>query len=382
MTRALRALAVAPALVLLLAAIFAGSAPSIARVVHDAFDPLCHQDPARSAWLFGAPLAVCWRCLGVYAGVALAALAWERRWFGDGRAWPALLGLAALDWALTRAGATADAGVERLATGVVGGVGLALALSRASALARSVAAGIARRSRVLATALLVTLGACGGVREQASTDPHASTTAGADDGAAGTDAAIDARALLRELEERLAGAREVAIDVEIESHGAHEAAYRGTLTLGPARIALDVRGTFGGAPSDLSLQADDETVHLTHGGEPAFERAADPSTRDALITGLVRMGLLHNLAMLHAGEPPDVRAVRASDWVELADAHGERSGDRIVVRARVVVEHASAGEVVLALDAETRLPVERRVTVHFDEGDMDVLERYTVRVTP
>jgi uncharacterized membrane protein len=32
----------------------------------------CHQDPARSFWLFGAPLAVCTRCFGIYAGAALA----------------------------------------------------------------------------------------------------------------------------------------------------------------------------------------------------------------------------------------------------------------------------------------------------------------------
>jgi uncharacterized membrane protein len=32
----------------------------------------CHQDATRSLWLFGAPLAVCTRCFGIYAGAALA----------------------------------------------------------------------------------------------------------------------------------------------------------------------------------------------------------------------------------------------------------------------------------------------------------------------
>ena len=31
----------------------------------------CHQQALRSFWVFGYPLAVCCRCLGIYAGVAL-----------------------------------------------------------------------------------------------------------------------------------------------------------------------------------------------------------------------------------------------------------------------------------------------------------------------
>ena len=44
------------------------------------FSPVCHQDPARSFWIFGAPVAVCARCLGIYVGAALGAfLAASRR---------------------------------------------------------------------------------------------------------------------------------------------------------------------------------------------------------------------------------------------------------------------------------------------------------------
>jgi uncharacterized membrane protein len=31
----------------------------------------CHQQASRSFWIYGYPLAVCCRCLGIYAGVAL-----------------------------------------------------------------------------------------------------------------------------------------------------------------------------------------------------------------------------------------------------------------------------------------------------------------------
>lgn len=32
------------------------------------FSRVCHQDPARSFWIAGAPAAVCIRCLGIYLG--------------------------------------------------------------------------------------------------------------------------------------------------------------------------------------------------------------------------------------------------------------------------------------------------------------------------
>ncbi len=38
------------------------------------FSKLCHQRPERSFIFFGAPVAVCVRCLGIYAGAALGSL--------------------------------------------------------------------------------------------------------------------------------------------------------------------------------------------------------------------------------------------------------------------------------------------------------------------
>jgi uncharacterized membrane protein len=35
---------------------------------HKAFNGLCHQDPQRSFWLNGTPMAVCSRCFGIYSG--------------------------------------------------------------------------------------------------------------------------------------------------------------------------------------------------------------------------------------------------------------------------------------------------------------------------
>jgi uncharacterized membrane protein len=38
------------------------------------FSKLCHQRPDRVLYLFGAPTAVCVRCLGIYAGAAVGSL--------------------------------------------------------------------------------------------------------------------------------------------------------------------------------------------------------------------------------------------------------------------------------------------------------------------
>lgn len=42
---------------------------------HRLFRFLCHQDPARSFWIAGQPMAVCSRCFGIYGGLLAGMLA-------------------------------------------------------------------------------------------------------------------------------------------------------------------------------------------------------------------------------------------------------------------------------------------------------------------
>jgi len=51
-------------------------APGAARFVYAVFAPVCHQIPGRCFALDGHPLAVCGRCLGIYAGFAAGLLAY------------------------------------------------------------------------------------------------------------------------------------------------------------------------------------------------------------------------------------------------------------------------------------------------------------------
>src|ERR1700759_4044801 len=48
--------------------------PVLALALHRGFALICHQRPERSFWIFGTPLAVCARCLGIYAGAAAGLL--------------------------------------------------------------------------------------------------------------------------------------------------------------------------------------------------------------------------------------------------------------------------------------------------------------------
>jgi uncharacterized membrane protein len=45
--------------------------PIAAYAIYAGFKPACHQIPERSFHIFGAPLAVCARCTGIYAGAVL-----------------------------------------------------------------------------------------------------------------------------------------------------------------------------------------------------------------------------------------------------------------------------------------------------------------------
>lgn len=94
--------------------------------------PVCHQDPARSIFLWGFPAGVCARCLGLWGGLlagALLALASPARLAAPARERARLalaLGAApsAIQWVLARLPALApavDGNLPRAATGILMG---------------------------------------------------------------------------------------------------------------------------------------------------------------------------------------------------------------------------------------------------------------------
>lgn len=92
------------------------------------FSLSCHQDPARSFWIAGAPLAVCTRCTGIYLGAAAGA--WvdaPRRTILALLAATALVSL--LDYVAESAGIHGSWSLVRFALGGILGVGLSALLA-------------------------------------------------------------------------------------------------------------------------------------------------------------------------------------------------------------------------------------------------------------
>jgi outer membrane lipoprotein-sorting protein len=186
---------------------------------------------------------------------------------------------------------------------------------------------------------------------------------------------------LAPLEQRLMAARTLRIRMRVASGGSIASHYEGTLVLGEGqRTRLDLTGDMGSRPSDLSLVCDGKTMR---GGskEQHFEFPAPPALREGLVIAFVRMGLLHDLALLSEGRPPAHIDGTVRTWITTAatvHSPGEsiRGGATEHWTFSLVVQGGSKAEEDVWTDARTGLPVRRRVVVHFPEGDMQVGEEY------
>ncbi len=88
-------------------------------VLYSLFAIVCHQQPERSLWLAGSPLAVCARCSGIYFGALLGLLLQlpARR-----RLLLPALGLLVLDWITEAAGVREPWVGVRWTTGCLAGM--------------------------------------------------------------------------------------------------------------------------------------------------------------------------------------------------------------------------------------------------------------------
>lgn len=181
------------------------------------------------------------------------------------------------------------------------------------------------------------------------------------------------------LEARLLGAREIQLGFHITSEGAFSADLEGDMGIASdGSVRLSATGDFGGERVDLLL--------VTEGGEYEFgngpERGTAPVPQhlsEALLIGLTRMGLLHNLARLVGGAPPDRADGGVGDWVVVDSFGGEETpggaADFETISFSIVVAGIPSGSASLELDPEG-YPVERRQVVRFPEGEMRVVEKY------
>lgn len=172
------------------------------------------------------------------------------------------------------------------------------------------------------------------------------------------------------VEERLMEASTSRVDFTITATGAVEVGLEGSLLLAEGgRARLEARGTFGGDEVDLLLVSDGERMRMTNGTDTT-ETATPPALREALVIGLTRMGVLHNLARLTGPAPPDHSDGDVRDWVEAVDFRTEERGS-LGFDIRVSGERTASARLFLA--PGTGLPGERRQTVEFTDPEGGVL---------
>lgn len=174
-------------------------------------------------------------------------------------------------------------------------------------------------------------------------------------------------------ESRLMEAREVQVDFVVTATGFLEAHLTGRMVLGEGgRARLEAQGTWGGEDASLLLVSNGDRMRLSNGTDTT-ETATPPELKEALVVGLTRMGVLHNLARLTELAAPDHADGDVRGWVQARNIH---RGERGSVDFDVQVDGETTGSAVLFLAPGVELPGERRQTVQFPQGEMRVTEVY------
>jgi hypothetical protein len=183
------------------------------------------------------------------------------------------------------------------------------------------------------------------------------------------------------VESELMAAQERALDFEVVSEGAFHASLQGRLVLaGGDALSMEASGTFGA--DTVRLRVRGEEGRMMWGNSSTTEEAElPPDLRGSVVLGLVRMGVLHNLARLVSGAPPERTDGSVGLWVETEEARwvSARTEDGARgIHFGIVVSGSRTAEATVWLDAGGHL-VEREQVVRFPGGEMRVVERYASR---
>ncbi len=224
-------------------------------------------------------------------------------------------------------------------------------------------------SAALACSALLLLGGCATITGWFEEDlPHPVT-------------ASDPVAAVAQVESVLLAERTVRIEFAITAEGAVSADLRGELLLAPGNLArIDAAGSFDGAAADLQLVSDGVQL-VARAGERTSTGDTPAGLREGLVIGLTRMGLLHNLALLSGGRPPDATDGTVRTWLQLSAyerglPQGRGGRSVLPVSFDLTVGGEPSARATLYLGAQSGLPSERSQVVRFPQGEMRVTERY------
>src|SRR4051812_36427808 len=147
-----------------------------------------------------------------------------------------------------------------------------------------------------------------------------------------------------------------AVQLEVTSHaeGAIKADAVTDVSVGPA-TRLHSKGSF-----------------LGKNFEKNFDQPTTPGLRDAVLLGMTRMGLLHNVANLTQDLPPDHADKDVREWLKAVKFKRAKGG----VSYSINLDGIDRGETTLVIDSKTKLPKKRTALIHFPQGEMRVTETY------
>ena len=194
----------------------------------------------------------------------------------------------------------------------------------------------------------------------------------------------DGAQIMARLETRLLSARKIVVESTLESTGAISAKLAGRTELRERNHAnASWRGDYASKPADLALSADGWTLEEKRGGDTSRREIEGRELNRALLIGLLRMGLLHNIVRLAAAQTPDHSRGGVEQWVTL-DAFrpvtfpqgGELEGT-MSFGFDVMLEGETLGSARIWLDPATGLPKRRALAGHNAEGDFSVVEEYS-----
>lgn len=192
----------------------------------------------------------------------------------------------------------------------------------------------------------------------------------------------DPAQLIAQLEARLLAARHVVVEADLRATGAADTDLRGRAELRDRnRLDLAYGGRFAGQPRQLSLQADGRTLTVRNGDAERHEDVGDESNR-AVLVGLLRMGLMHNVARVAALQGPDHAGGGVERWAMLDNfrpttmAMGGELDGTVSFGFDVVVDGQTAGSARLWLDPQTGLPRRRQMTLRTPHGETEMVENY------
>jgi hypothetical protein len=187
-----------------------------------------------------------------------------------------------------------------------------------------------------------------------------------------------AAALLVDTEQKLLSTDFLTIESKIEATGAVEASVSVDVVVHEAKVRFEAHGTFAGKKFRASYVSDG--THTNLGFPPAAH------AREAVLIGLTRMGLLHNVAVLMNRRPPDHAGGGVAKWVRarkvaFAQPRIGPAANESAVRFEIVVGGKKSGTAELRIHEARQVPLGRVQTVEFPSGTMTVKEIYRISTT-